>query len=1242
MKNPQNPNTTLPTDAEMIQILETLALASEGSENTVTDISSESDRTAFALPDSPQADDGQCPALDSILCVASGAAEKIDAQHILSHVCACDKCAKFLAQGLHIMNGDPSPEETAAVAELAAAKSDWQRTLARQLASTPSQRKRRFFEPVFNRSWGLAAAGIAVFLAIGTVLFWQLRMNTPDRQLAMAYSQSRNLELRIPEARYAGFAANGHTRGGLTEEESAPLLEARARLARELERAPLNPHWQQLQARADVLEEHYDSAVDLLDRLLAAGPVTSGLLTDAASAYYQRGLVSGNESDRSTALDYLRRADQLAPTDPVVLFNEAIVMEDRGQVMNAVEVWNRYLIVERDAQWANEGRRKLAALEQTLNRLKFHAIRIPQILASPAEMDRLARNEADLFALDEELTSVELDKLLLTAFPIPTNQQHESAARGSPCDPACQSARTLLKALSNSLEIHHHDSWLADLLSADLNSLPAPVALTYTRAVQSLAKATREDQTGFAADGFKLATSSLELFHELGKTARFSPALRPAVRAGEARATVEVMFAKQRIVDYGGCRDWAKKIRSAQIWRWTEREYPWIYAVAMLTNKVCDDTPATRLARLKLGLKALSLAEADNYQLLVLRTQLRFADDALLIGNDEEAERLAIATLRQLYSSNAPLVRIINTQTELQYVEEETPRAYTTETCLRELLAWLALTPDNARSGQMRMALARSELRIGEMKSAEDQMRLAQQEGQASAEGQSHRADFFEQEFLLASTMLERADLTRASFYLDQASKSLGNYSDIWGLRTYTSVLGQLDLMRNDLDRAATALEAQIRRSEGIATSQGDPTTSAENALQDHDLYAELAATWLAQHRPPENVLALWERFRLRSHGIPITACRGLALDCEEPQVKAAEHLIDGNVLIGQIVLIDRVLTYKMDETGVSWSEKKVPRREVLDAAQNLGRAVSSPITSAATADRLSAHLSDSLLPHLPANLGLSNSLLLEPDPMLQNLPWPVLSTAGGPLGIQYPLSEVRSILLPSPKTETHIYDSRNDSISYSGSHALVVGASVAGEGELPLPEVLNEAQHVNQLLHSSGALLGSKATAASVAKALGTATIFHFAGHALQGTQGTELLLAPASPHDEMPWIDEALLRQNPPRQCRLAVLSACATGNRQASGRNPLQNMVDTLSFLGVPQVVATRWQIDSEAAVPFVDSFYRNIAQGTTVAMALTSARRLQFSQSHFNHPYYWGAYYATGSEISQPRREPHVRR
>jgi len=40
---------------------------------------------------------------------------------------------------------------------------------------------------------------------------------------------------------------------------------------------------------------------------------------------------------------------------------------------------------------------------------------------------------------------------------------------------------------------------------------------------------------------------------------------------------------------------------------------------------------------------------------------------------------------------------------------------------------------------------------------------------------------------------------------------------------------------------------------------------------------------------------------------------------------------------------------------------------------------------------------------------------------------------------------------------------------------------------------------------------------------------------------------------------------------------------------------DIVDTLAALGVPDVVATRWQIDSGSAVPMMDAFYGGLAKG-----------------------------------------------
>ena len=1191
------------------------------------------------LATSGKAFSATCPEAEMYLRRALGELGVEQAGELENHAAECAECGMRLVQSRSVLEGNPSAEETAAIAELAAARADWQREMARQLAGTPIRRGGLAFRVMGQPAWfwgtGIAAA---VLICLG-LLSWQRVRNTPEGELARAYEQSRTLELRVPEAGFAAFTLNGHTRGAAGDSEPAPLLDARAKLTRELERSPENGHWLELQARADVLEEKYDSAIDVLERLMAEESPTAELLSDAASAYYQRGLVTGSEVDRSTALDDLARADKLSPTDPVILFNEAIVMEDRGQMMNAVEVWNRYIAVERDPKWAAEGRRKLAALEQTLNRLKTHESRVRQMLATPAAMNALAGDRKTLAALDEELSVYELDKLLLAAFPEPESNLGSGQARGSPgfgsCPEGCAAARRLLQAIGGSLEIEHHDFWLSDLLPKDMDAFPAAAAASYAQGLRLLARAMRDNLSGAPIEAAQLASQARAIFQQWRPGLQLA---RVAKGVAEKRATVEYLFALQVQVNFDGCRAVAQGLRGQTHTQSEDSRYPWMTAQSQVIEKVCDDTPTTRGAGRALAYAALHTAEQDDYRLLAARARLMVAADSAGSGDEETAERLILSSLHELYAGDSPTLRIQNAMGVFGRLELASSRSHDGELCMKETIGWAELGGHRTAAAQTRVHLAEAQVRDGKMKEAEQQLAIASQEGSAAALGKAEGANLSEGAEMLASAFLESGDLAGAGHYLDEAVKPLMHTSDIYLERTYAMNRGQLELELGHADQSVHLLESAIRLSEGSDVHRGDRATGAEFGEQDHDAYAELAASWLAQGRSPEAVLALWERFRLRSRGLPITQCRDGVLDCELPRLVAEQRTLGGSIVMGQIVLLDRVLVYRMDSESIQWREKRTPRQGLMDAAQRLEQAVSSPHTSAETAAKLGAGLADTLLPGLPASLPGNGALLLEPDPLLGNLSWPVLPTESGPLGIAYPLAEMRSILA-SDAQRGGLADSTR---AKSGERALVVGASVAGEGGPPLPEAMSEATDVRRLLHAPEILLGQRATAARVGAGLSAATIFHFAGHAVRTQDGTELLLAASSSSDTHPWVDGEFLRQHPPRVCRLAVLSACATGTREASWVHPLESMVESLGALGVPEVVATRWQIDSGASVPLIDSFYQGLAKGDTAAMALTSARRLQFESSKYRNPYYWGAYYVTGRETSPPLGDIHARR
>ena len=217
-------------------------------------------------------------------------------------------------------------------------------------------------------------------------------------------------------------------------------------------------------------------------------------------------------------------------------------------------------------------------------------------------------------------------------------------------------------------------------------------------------------------------------------------------------------------------------------------------------------------------------------------------------------------------------------------------------------------------------------------------------------------------------------------------------------------------------------------------------------------------------------------------------------LDCLKTQLDSAlgRELAENTqkFLMGQIVLRDRVLRYRADAHRVVWSQIRIQAIDLLAAAATLERDAGSSSTSQASVDQAARRLGDVLMDDLHAPSAPDNLLLLEPDPLLGNVPWPAVETAerGNWIALQSGGGAVCFLdhQLGTPEGTA------------SAGRPLVVGASVgAGESEF-LPEVLNEARTVARLGSDSDLLLAGQATEARVAAHLSSASMIHFAGHAL------------------------------------------------------------------------------------------------------------------------------------------------
>ena len=1137
----------------------------------------------------------KCPDIADWLRLACGEATPEEKEALLAHAALCTSCLATLRECQRVFTTAPSPEETVTLQNAESSSPGWQRRLALELASTPRKPARFALPRLF--AWTTAGAAAAVAATILMVVFYQ-RQHAPEHLLAEAYSQSRTFDLRVPGARFASITPQAHLRGGAVDTDSPALLTARAEIQEKLQKNPSDSHWLQLEARADVMDERYDAAVDILDRLVASGPVTSGLLLDDGSAYFLRGIATGSENDRATALEYLRRADELDPSDPVVLFNEALVMEDRGQLMNAVETWNRYLQFETDPKWQAEGRSRLAALQQKLDRLKTHESRMELHLATPQAMRALAADPSTLAGIDEELSTTFLPRLLDTAFPLPVDR-----SRGSPCNDSCQAARTLLLALAASLQHNHQDLWLTQFLPSDSSPIPD----SFVKAAHALGRAVDDDTHGnyTAAENWSLDSS--KEFVALGN------------RAGIARAEVERAFALQREFMLPACHEAAAALVRG------DPRFTWIQAQAVAIDSICNSSPGTSSADNPEIAKALDLALAGHYVLLELRARNGVAGFAIESGDAENAWRLTLETLRRFYSGDYPPFRAATLISGLSIVEESTPRVQLELLLARETFGLFALSKNKSILEDSRASLICAALRAGAMSEANQQLAIARRDGAlGSAHGGQHSLQA-EAEIGMAQLYLQRGDLKTSQELLEDAHSQMAGEDNTYQLRSYAEAQGQLQLALGDPRSAEATLHNAILQVESEASGAG--VQNIAYARRDRNLYADLSGIWLAEKRPAADILSLWERYRLRILGRPVPACPHNALDCLRPQLEKSLRALGASTAVGQIVLWDRTLTYTATAGGVAWKQTPLAQADLLTATARLEQAASTPASSQASVDEAARRVGNELFGNQPPVSANGGNLLLEPDPLLGNVPWPAVESAQGPLGLQFNLEESPSLLLePSPA-------GRN--AAGTPGHMLVVGASEGAGQSTLLPEVLREARAVARFSPEPELLLSHQATEQRVLPLLQSASILHFAGHAAEFDGNTRLLLAPSSTPGDKPYLDKSVFERTPPRAAQLVVFDACSSGKQEAGWDHGMGDIVDTLTSLGVPEVVATRWRIDSATAVPMMDAFYRGLAGGQSVPQALTAARQSLIRDARFRHPYYWAAYYASGEGTTDLR-------
>jgi CHAT domain-containing protein len=181
--------------------------------------------------------------------------------------------------------------------------------------------------------------------------------------------------------------------------------------------------------------------------------------------------------------------------------------------------------------------------------------------------------------------------------------------------------------------------------------------------------------------------------------------------------------------------------------------------------------------------------------------------------------------------------------------------------------------------------------------------------------------------------------------------------------------------------------------------------------------------------------------------------------------------------------------------------------------------------------------------------------------------------------------------------------------------------------GEFPLlPEWGQEADFVMTTFPSHERLSGDAATLPAVISALPNAEVFYFGGHGVSESENGGILLAPESGAGSA--ILDASRLEPAIKRCRLAILSACSTARGERAGAFNPDSLIQAFWRAGVPNVLATRWEVESRVTAELIPLLLRGLLFGESPAVALRTATRQIRQKPEFEHPATWAAFHFFG--------------
>lgn len=1079
------------------------------------------------------------------------------------------------------------------------------------------------------------AAAAVIMLSLGFGV-WRtfFHFSEADRGLMAlnaAYRNQRPTEARITDLDYAPFGTVRGTAQGATNYAQRDRAE---RIL--LDAVHDNPSATTRHAlgRLYLAENQFDKAIDQFEEALKTAATNARLHSDLGAALMERGktprpqTISGSAiEDLAKSLDHLNKALDADNSLLEALFNRALCYQYMMLPRQAADDWRRYIERDPTSRWADEARRNLDILKGRPDKTSHTNEQLLRLFVA-------ARNDGDdeaawrLISRRNSATGNSVVTALLDSYlALKISGQEKDAG-------------DRLRSLSYAAHLESRNA--GDMYVSDLARSYEQISPDH---LSSLIRA-----RGHMKEGDALLTQS-----------RFGEAIThyEEARQSFARAGIEceVMFAAYR---EGHCRILLPDLTGSRILfielaqTCKSRKYTWLlaqclYRLANVELNLNQYSTAVEYSR-----QALTLSEqiddvngilkslvqlADEYNLLNdVQSSLDFLQRGLLLASDLPAESSQeVWGVHTTIAFNLNALRLHSAAIEYQ----------------REALR-LALEANRP------LLISRSYDYLASTYSATGNYEEAIRHAMSSARAASSVAGEPGGIEMTANSYLHLGDIHRqAGDYPNAISAydhSLRLYASLdYPLFSYPAHKGKLlsymaqeddESAENELGLVLNIIERH--RSSVVVDSQRSSFFDQEQSI--YDLAADFAYT---KRGDAERAFDYAEASRARSlldimrQGVRVRSDKAVpdlhlaAVSSSLPLAEIQQRMPEQVQILQYALLEKKLLVWVVSKKGMSPREVQVDARTLTEEVKSYLASVTDTSEAGEAKALLHAkNLYRILIEPIASLLDGDKILCVVPDKALHFLPFNALIS--GTTG-KYLIEDYRLIMSPSATVFLYSSQIAEGKAGIRDERLLSVGDPIINRdafASLPtLPSAGREAEEISRFYKSPRLLVKGAAVERQVKAEMEASDVIHFAVHHVADERSpmlSQLVLTRSTPYAAGDEASDGNLQAHEIYNMRLprtrtVVLSACQTSvERQYSGEGPI-GIARPFIAAGVPIVVASLWNVDSDCTATLMAAFHKFRALerfSTAEALRRSQLQIAAGKDDSCRAPYYWAPFVTIG--------------